>query len=234
MLLVNLDPSRPFTVQRGDRIAQLVIQRVEQVEWQEVETARRHRAWPRRFRLDGACDARGHEHTSFRFGVRVQRADATEFTELARQIEDLGFSTLFVPDHFVDTDLAPMVALTHAAAVTDTLRIGPLVLGNDYKHPAVLAKEAATLDLLSDGRLEFGIGAGWMTADYDSVGMPLDSPGGAHRAARRGDHDDEGPVRRRPVHFDGEHYRVTELDGLPKPVQQPRPPFLVGGGGRRS
>ncbi len=83
-----------------------------------------------------------------------------EWAEQARKIEGLGYSTLFMPDHFVDTALAPMVALPFAAAATTTLRIGMLVLGNDYKHPAVVAKEAATLDVLSDGRLEFGLGAG--------------------------------------------------------------------------
>jgi alkanesulfonate monooxygenase SsuD/methylene tetrahydromethanopterin reductase-like flavin-dependent oxidoreductase (luciferase family) len=103
----------------------------------------------------------------FRFGVIVPKATSgKELTELARRAEGSGYSTLFVPDHFIDHDLAPTVALAHAAAVTDSLRIGPLVLGNDYKHPVVLAREAATLDLLSDGRLELGIGAGWMTADY--------------------------------------------------------------------
>ena len=98
--------------------------------------------------------------------------------EQARKAEALGYSTLFVPDHFVEHRLAPIAgARATAAAVTDTLRVGPLVLGNDYKHPVVLAREMATLDLLSDGRLELGIGAGWMTADYEKAGIPLDRPG---------------------------------------------------------
>src|SRR3989440_4018599 len=84
---------------------------------------------------------------------------------------------MFVPDHFVDHDLAPTVALAHAAAVTEQLRVGTFVLGNDYKHPVVCAREMATLDLLSDGRLELGIGAGWMTADYEKAGIPLDRAG---------------------------------------------------------
>ena len=102
-----------------------------------------------------------------------------------------------MPDHFVDHDLAPTVALAHVAAVTDTLRVGPLVLGNDYKHPVVLAREMATLDLLSDGRLELGIGAGWMTADYEKAGHAARPSGRAHRAARGVDHDPEGAVRAR-------------------------------------
>src|SRR6478736_4839612 len=114
----------------------------------------------------------------FRFGVQASTARTqTEWSEQARKIEGLGYSTLFMPDHFVDTALAPMVALPFAAAATTTLRVGMLVLGNDYKHPAVVAKEAATLDVLSDGRLEFGLGAGWMTADYEALGMTYDRPG---------------------------------------------------------
>src|SRR5215472_9021245 len=103
-------------------------------------------------------------------------SSAADFREKARRAEALGYSTLFVPDHFIDHPLAPMPAMAAAAAVTDTLRVGSLVLGNDYKHPVVLAREASTLDLLSDGRLELGLGAGWMTADYEKAGIPLDRP----------------------------------------------------------
>ncbi|HWS46870.1 MAG TPA: TIGR03621 family F420-dependent LLM class oxidoreductase [Acidimicrobiia bacterium] len=152
-----------------------------------------------------------------------------EFTELARKVESLGFSTLFVPDHFVDHDLAPTVALAHAAAVTDELRVGTFVLGNDYKHPVVCAREMATLDLLSDGRLELGIGAGWMTADYEKAGMTLERP--SVRIARLAESITimKGLFAPGPFTFDGEHYRVTELDGMPKPVQRPLP-FFIGGG----
>ena len=168
----------------------------------------------------------------FRFGCIVRDTkSAKDFTELARRVEASGFSTLFVPDHFIDHQLAPTVALAHAAAVTDTLRVGPLVLGNDYKHPVVLAREAATLDLLSDGRLELGIGAGWMTADYEKAGMPLDRPG--VRIARLAESITilKGLFADGAFSFTGEHYTVTDLDGQPKPVQQPHPPFIVGGGG---
>jgi probable F420-dependent oxidoreductase len=135
-----------------------------------------------------------------------------------------------VPDHFVDHDLAPTVALTHAAAVTDTLRIGPFVLGNDYKHPVVCAREMASLDLLSDGRLELGMGAGWMTADYEKAGMRLDKP--SVRIARLAESITilKGLFADGPFTFHGEHYQVTELDGMPKPVQQPLPIFVGGGG----
>jgi probable F420-dependent oxidoreductase len=169
----------------------------------------------------------------FRFAVicpGTAIGSAKEFTELARKAEDLGYSTLFVPDHFVDHPLAPPVALAHAAAVTSTLRVGPLVLGNDYKHPVVLAREMATLDQLSDGRLELGIGAGWMTADYEKAGMQLDRPG--VRIARLAESIAilKGLFAPGPFTFEGEHYQVRDLDGAPKPVQQPVP-FLIGGGG---
>jgi probable F420-dependent oxidoreductase len=170
----------------------------------------------------------------FRFGVIVPKASsAAEFTEIARQAEALGFSTLFVPDHFVDHPLAPIPALAAAAAVTTTLRVGPLVLGNDYKHPVVLAREAATIDLLSDGRLELGVGAGWMTVDYEKAGIQLDRPG--VRIARLAESIAilKGLFADGPFSFRGEHYTVTELDGQPKPVQRPHPPFVIGGGGKK-
>ena len=114
----------------------------------------------------------------FRFGIIAKQArPASEFRDLARQVEDLGFSTFFMPDHFVDHPLAPIPGIMAAAAATTTMRVGTLVLGNDYKHPVVLANEAATIDLLSDGRLELGVGAGWMTEDYERGGFPLDSAG---------------------------------------------------------
>src|ERR1700731_4318319 len=113
----------------------------------------------------------------FRFGVQLSHAqDAKSWRDKARQIEDLGYSTLFMPDHFGD-QWAPLVGLTVAAEATTTLRVGSLVFDNDYRHPVVLAKEIATLDLLSQGRVEFGLGAGWMTTDYEESGIPLDSPG---------------------------------------------------------
>ncbi len=170
----------------------------------------------------------------FRFGVICSGnntvPDAATFSELVRKIEALGYSTLYVPDHFVDHPLAPPVALAHAAATTSTLRIGSLVLGNDYKHPVVLAREVATLDLLSNGRMEFGIGAGWMTADYEKSGIPLDAAG--VRIARLAESIVvlKGLFAPGEFTFAGDHYRVNALDGMPKPVQQPIP-FVIGGGG---
>ena len=109
----------------------------------------------------------------FRFGVQTHGdVDAAAWRAQARKMEDLGYSTLFMPDHFSDTRFAPMVAIAVAAEATTTLRVGMLVLGNDYKHPAVVAKEAATLDVLSDGRLELGLGAGWQLADKRQHPLP--------------------------------------------------------------
>jgi probable F420-dependent oxidoreductase len=158
-------------------------------------------------------------------------ASANDFREKARQAEALGYSTLFVPDHFIDHPLAPMPAMATAAAVTDTLRVGSLVLGNDYKHPVVLAREAATLDLLSGGRLELGLGAGWMAADYEKAGLELDRPGVRIDRLEESVAVVKGLMAGGPFSFQGKHYTVTELDGQPKPVQQPHPPFIIGGGG---
>lgn len=169
----------------------------------------------------------------FRFGVQVQRAaSGRAWVELARRCEDLGYSTLTMPDHF-DDQFAPTPALAAAAAATSTLRIGALVLDNDYRHPVVLAKELATLDVLSEGRLEIGLGAGWMRTDYDQAGIPLDRPG--VRLERLGEAIEvlRGCMRGEPFSFEGAHYRVTEFTGTPLPVQAGGPPLLLGGGGPR-
>lgn len=170
----------------------------------------------------------------FRFAVHVLRAgSAREFADGARRAEALGYSALNVPDHFVDHPLAPVPAMAAAAAVTTDLRVGSLVLDNDFKHPVVLANEAATIDLLSDGRLELGLGAGWMTADYERSGIPLDPP--AVRVERLAEAITvlRGLFADGPFSFSGTHYTVTGLDGQPKPVQRPCPPLVIGGGGRR-
>jgi probable F420-dependent oxidoreductase len=157
---------------------------------------------------------------------------ATEWIETARKVEDLGYSSLLMPDHF-GNQLSPVPALATAAAVTDTLRIGTLVFANDFRHPAALAKETATLDLLSDGRLEVGLGAGWMTEDYTWTGIPND------RAGVRIDRMIESVEVLRGLwgegafSFTGEHYTITEMNGLPKPIQQGGPPIIVGGGSKR-
>jgi probable F420-dependent oxidoreductase len=164
--------------------------------------------------------------------MAAKARSSSEWIETAKKAEDLGYSTLLMPDHFGD-QLSPIAALSTAAAVTETLRVGTLVFANDFRHPAVLAKDTATLDLLSDGRLEVGVGAGWMTEDYSWTGVAHDRAG--VRIDRmieavevlRGLWGDE------PLTFHGEHYTITEMNGLPKPVQPGGPPIIVGGGGKR-
>ena len=113
----------------------------------------------------------------FRFGVQLSRAaSGPAWRDDGPQIEALGYSTLFIPDHFED-QFGPLVALTVAAEATTTLRVGSLVFGNDFRHPMTLAKEIATLDLCSEGRVEFGLGAGWMTTDYEQSGIEADDAG---------------------------------------------------------
>lgn len=168
----------------------------------------------------------------FRFGIQLHSAATGEdWAALARRAEDLGYATLFLPDHFGD-QLAPVPALMAAADATTELRVGTLVFDNDYKHPVVLAKELATIDRLSGGRLEVGLGAGWMRSDYDQSGIPMDPPG------VRVDRMEEGIAVLRgcfgpgPFSFEGRHYRITGYDGRPKPQQDP-PPLIIGGGARR-
>src|SRR5262252_4939564 len=169
-----------------------------------------------------------NESREFRFGAQVSWAAAgKEWLDKARMIEELGYSTLLMPDHF-HQQLAPFSALASAAAVTSTLRVGTLVLDNDFRHPVVLAKEAATLDVLSGGRLELGLGTGWMRADYDATGIPLARPG--VRVGRLGEavRVIKGCFGDRPFSFAGAHYTVRDLDLRPKPVQRPRPPLVIG------
>ena len=172
----------------------------------------------------------------FRFAAQLSKAPdgtARSWAEQARKAEDLGYSALLMPDHFGD-QLAPVPALAAVAAATSTLRMGALVFCNDYRHPFVLAKEAATLDMLSEGRLELSLGAGWMRTDYDAAGLTYDHP------ARRVDRFEEavkvvqGLLRTDgPFNFHGEHYEVLGHTLTPRPVQRPGPPLIIGGGGRR-
>jgi probable F420-dependent oxidoreductase len=169
----------------------------------------------------------------FRFGLQVSKADTGEqWLELARRVEELGFSTLTMPDHFED-QLSPIPALAAAGAVTKDLLLGNLVLDNDFKHPMVLAKEIATLDVLSNGRVEFGLGAGWMRTDYDQSGIPFDPPGVRISRMQESLRIIKGLFGDEPVTFSGKHYSVKNAVGLPKPVQKPHPRLLIGGGGKR-
>jgi probable F420-dependent oxidoreductase len=168
----------------------------------------------------------------FRFGVQVNATGRLqEWIDLARRVEDAGYATMTMPDHFTD-QLAPVPALQCAADATTTLRLGALVYDNDYKHPVVLAKELATMDVLSEGRVEIGLGAGWMVSDYEQSGIAYDPPGVRVSRLVEGLAVIKGALGPGPFSFRGEHYTITEYDGLPKPVQT-LPPVLIGGGGPR-
>jgi probable F420-dependent oxidoreductase len=170
--------------------------------------------------------------TPFRFAVQTNEApDAAAWRDRARQIEALGYSTLYVPDHFT-TQWGPLVALTVAAEATTTLNVGALVFDNDYRHPVVLAKEVATLALVSGGRVEFGLGAGWMRPDYEESGIAYDDP------PVRIDRLEEAlsvyeQLWDGPATFAGDHYRVTGATAAPAPLPTGRPKLVIGGGGKR-
>src|SRR5256885_1042012 len=159
---------------------------------------------------------------------------AAAWRDGVRRIESLGFDTVSVSDHFTrGWVMEPTAAMLAAAEATERLRVLSLVLGNDYRHPVLLHKTMATIDLLSDGRLELGLGAGWMRSDYDAAGLPYDPPAVRLDRLRESLHLLKGLFGPDPLTFHGTHYRITSLDGLPKPVQRPHPPLLVGGGGKR-
>ena len=169
----------------------------------------------------------------FRFGVQLNAPlDGATWVETAKRIEGLGYAVATMPDHF-DGQLAPMPALQAVLDATTTLRAGALVFDNDYKHPVVLAKELATMDVLSEGRVEIGLGAGWMIADYEQAGMPYDRPGVRVDRFAEGLAVIKGVMGDGAFSFDGEHYTINGYDGLPKPLQRPHPPIIIGGGGRR-
>lgn len=169
----------------------------------------------------------------FRFGMITESASSREqWITLVRKAEDLGYATFLLADHFVN-EFPPLTALMAAADATKTLRVGSFVFDNDFRHPALLAKEVATLDLLSDGRFELGIGAGWHRPEYEQVGLPFD------RAGVRINRLEEALLiikqffTEEAVNFAGSHYTVTNLKAFPRPLQRPYPPILMGGGGKR-
>lgn len=175
----------------------------------------------------------GRHDRRFRFSVQVGHAGSgEEWAGLAREAESLGYAVMTMPDHFGD-QFAIGPALAAAAGATTTLRIGALVYDNDYRHPVLLAKEAATLDVLSGGRVELGLGAGWLTADYEQSGIPCDPVGVRIDRMVEGMRVIKGLMADGPFSFQGEHYTISGMDGRPKPVQRPHPPVLIGGGGRR-
>ncbi len=169
----------------------------------------------------------------FRFDVNMRSAGSRrEWADKAKKLEDLGYSALTVPDHLADM-FSPMPALVSAAEATRHLRVGTNVLNNDLRHPVLVAREAATVDVLTEGRLQLGLGAGHMKAEYDQAGLAFDA--GATRVERLAEAVAivKGLLRGEAVTFAGRHYRVTDHTIHPPPVQRPHPPILIGGNGRR-
>lgn len=169
----------------------------------------------------------------FRFGVNLRSAPSRrEWCDKARKVEDLGFSTLLVPDHLTDL-IAPFPALVSAAEATTQLRVGTNVLNNDLRHPLLVAREAAATDLLSDGRLELGLGAGSVRTEYKEAGLAFDT--GAVRVERLAESLSiiKKLLQGDTVSAVGQYYRIEGHKIAPLPVQQPRPPILIGGNGPR-
>jgi probable F420-dependent oxidoreductase len=174
----------------------------------------------------------------FRFGLLIERyPDATYVVETARKAESLGFSTFLVRDHLIDEpfgpQFAPLTTLAAVAQATRTLRIGTLVIANDFRQPAVLAKDITTLDQLSNGRVELGIGAGFLREEYQRAGIQFDS-----NAVRVDRLAEALPLldlllRGQPVTYQSQHFQLDGFVNFPPPIQQPRPPILVGGAGPR-
>jgi len=167
----------------------------------------------------------------FQFGVQYCFLKSRkELREAVRRADDQGYAAFLTPDHFEGIDLAVGPVLAAVAQLSDRLQVGSLVYGNDFRHPLLLAREMATLDLLSDGRALCGIGAGWYQGEYDKVGLAWDSP--AKRVARL---EEAVPLIKqawsgRTFSHSGEFYQVKDYAGIPQPVA---PRLMIGGGGRR-
>ncbi len=184
----------------------------------------------------GSACVGSHKPRPFRFAASLPTpiGSVGEWRDRVRRIEDFGFSSIAIADHWTDGyTLEPLSALAAAAMCTTTLRLQTAVVGNDYRHPVQLHRSAATVDLVSGGRLELGIGAGWMAGEYRAAGLSFD------RAGIRIDRLAEsltvlvGLFAGEPFSFDGEHYQVRDLIGQPGCVQRPHPPIMIGGGARR-
>jgi len=168
----------------------------------------------------------------FRFGVQISTLPVDGWQDAARRIEGQGYSSIFLPDHF-GKQWDPTTALAGIAAVTQRLKVGTLVYDVDYRHPVIFAKQAATLHLMSGGRHEFGIGAGWMETDYVEAGMQYDRPG--VRISRL---DEALQIigsmwDNRQTSFDGEFYTIRDIGCAVEMEDAGRPPILIGGGGKR-
>ncbi|MGH2938610.1 MAG: TIGR03621 family F420-dependent LLM class oxidoreductase [Solirubrobacterales bacterium] len=170
----------------------------------------------------------------FRFGAELEEPfEGMNWAESAQRLEALGYSTLFTWDHFSEGGWAPIASMAAAAAVTTELKLSTGVFCIDFRHPAVLARELATIDVLSEGRLEVGLGAGYQLMDYRPTGIEMDPPG--VRVSRLMEYVAilRGLFAEGPFSFEGEQFTITELDGTPKPFRPGGPPIYIGAGGKR-
>ncbi len=195
-----------------------------------------HRLKRTRFIEDQRVSVSTGRPRPFRFGVIAESVLSRQaLVDTARRAEDEGFSTFLVRDHFIAEpfghQFAPLPTLAIVAGMTKALRIGSLVLGCAYRHPVLLAKEIATLDVLSEGRVELGLGTGFSRVEYERAGMAFDPPSARLERLEEVLHVLKGIFADGPLTFAGKHYSVTNLDGFPKPVQRPHPPILIGGAG---
>jgi probable F420-dependent oxidoreductase len=169
----------------------------------------------------------------FRFGLTSNGAATREaWLAMARKAEAQGYSTLLISDH-LHNQIGPVSALVAAAEATTMLRVGSFMFANDFRHPVFLAQEAATIDLLSGGRFELGLGAGWLRAEYEKSGISFDPPGVRVARMEEAVQVVKGCWGDQPFTYSGAHYKVKELNVLPKPTQKPRPPMMIGGGSQR-
>lgn len=170
----------------------------------------------------------------FRFGLlsfsEIPSREA--WINKARDVEAAGFSSLLLPDH-IGVPLGPIAAMATAAQATTHLRVGSYVFGNDFRNPVFLAQEAASVDLLSDGRLELGLGTGFYRVDYQQSGIPFDAPDTRVSRLEEAVQVIKGFFADKPFDFPGRFYTVTGLNGQPKPIQKPHPPIMIGGGSKR-
>lgn len=169
----------------------------------------------------------------FRFGLGLRGASSKKgWVDKVRRTEDLGFHLMTLSDHFIGNNFSIGAGLMAAADATERLRLVTMVANNEFRHPVLLAKEAATLDLLSEGRLELGIGAGWWQLEHDQVGIPFEPPG--VRVGRLSEAIDviKGAWSTDELDYTGRYYQISGLTLSPKPVQRPHPPIALGGGGK--
>jgi probable F420-dependent oxidoreductase len=175
-----------------------------------------------------------HQHKPFRFGLLSHNTSPSleYLVALARRAEQAAYATFLLPDHLED-QFAPALALAMVVQATTSIRIGSCVFDNDFRHPVLLAKDVATLDHLSHGRFELGLGAGWMQSEYEHIGLSFDRPAVRINRLTEALQIVKALLTEETVSFSGQYYSINGMHGLPKSLQKPYPPFYLGGSGKR-